>query len=557
MVRNVLVGLAGSVARDRMIGLRRAPSPNDAARRSGRTRLNAAAIRTHNFMRTPRLWRLIAAAVGVAACDGDRALRSPVSTMRVREVPGPGPMTALIEQHPVTAAVGVPKESDCVVLPKGGRILAVSGGMATGVATVLTTAFAAAGRPDVSFDATRFLFVGRKGESDVDGVWEMDTDGTGGREIVQMPGGCQAAIYLPTLYTLDAERPEPRIAFAGRDARGEPSQLFTCRPDGSDVRQITFAPRGVMDPYLLSDGRLLFASAQDDEEPGHKGNVSLFTVNTDGTDLFPFTGVGGDAVSRRSPSETSDHWLAFIESPIGRGEVDGAVVGVRTTSSLHTRRVIAADRAGRYRSVSPLVDEDAFVSYRPHNGHGATTFGIYVLDTRSSEIPHVLYDDPGWDEVRAVAVRRRPIPAGRSSVVGDRTNLGQLYCLNAYLSDAAAKPDPGAPRIAKVRVFFHEGAAATADVPVEEDGSFFLEVPARTPIRLETVDARGDVLDAMRSWFWVMPNERRGCIGCHEDRELSPPNRHPLALRRLPHRVAVEANRSMSEYEQDPHGGGE
>ncbi len=32
-----------------------------------------------------------------------------------------------------------------------------------------------------------------------------------------------------------------------------------------------------------------------------------------------------------------------------------------------------------------------------------------------------------------------------------------------------------------------------------------------------------------------MPKESRGCIGCHEDRELTPPNRHVLALRKPPH----------------------
>jgi len=34
-----------------------------------------------------------------------------------------------------------------------------------------------------------------------------------------------------------------------------------------------------------------------------------------------------------------------------------------------------------------------------------------------------------------------------------------------------------------------------------------------------------------------MPNEQRGCIGCHEDRERTPPNRHPMALRAQPLRI--------------------
>ncbi len=76
-------------------------------------------------------------------------------------------------------------------------------------------------------------------------------------------------------------------------------------------------------------------------------------------------------------------------------------------------------------------------------------------------------------------------------------------------------------------------------VPVESDGSFHLSVPARTSLRLQTLDGDGQVLQAMRSWIWVMPKEARGCIGCHVDRVLSPPTRHALALWKPPHFIGV------------------
>ena len=80
------------------------------------------------------------------------------------------------------------------------------------------------------------------------------------------------------------------------------------------------------------------------------------------------------------------------------------------------------------------------------------------------------------------------------------------------------------------------------EADVERDGSFFLEVPARTPLRLETLDEKGDILQAMTSWVWVMPRERRGCIGCHEDRELTPPNRHVFALRKEPVKMVAASD---------------
>jgi len=35
----------------------------------------------------------------------------------------------------------------------------------------------------------------------------------------------------------------------------------------------------------------------------------------------------------------------------------------------------------------------------------------------------------------------------------------------------------------------------------------------------------GGTLAEQDSWTWVMPREWRGCIGCHEDREMVVPNK--------------------------------
>jgi hypothetical protein len=39
--------------------------------------------------------------------------------------------------------------------------------------------------------------------------------------------------------------------------------------------------------------------------------------------------------------------------------------------------------------------------------------------------------------------------------------------------------------------------------------------------------------------MWIRPNERRGCVGCHEDHEQTPENRVPLAVKNLPVNVPV------------------
>jgi hypothetical protein len=43
--------------------------------------------------------------------------------------------------------------------------------------------------------------------------------------------------------------------------------------------------------------------------------------------------------------------------------------------------------------------------------------------------------------------------------------------------------------------------------------------------------------------MWLRPNERRGCVGCHEDPELVPANRVPLAVKKNPVGVPVHAEK--------------
>jgi hypothetical protein len=76
-------------------------------------------------------------------------------------------------------------------------------------------------------------------------------------------------------------------------------------------------------------------------------------------------------------------------------------------------------------------------------------------------------------------------------------------------------------------------------VEVEKDGSFQLKVLADTPFRIRTLDEKGNIVNGPCSWLWLRPNERRGCVGCHEDPELAPENRVSLATKKPPVIVPV------------------
>jgi hypothetical protein len=270
---------------------------------------------------------------------------------------------------------------------------------------------------------------------------------------------------------------------------------------------------------------------------------ALLTVNTDGTDVFVFTAAHAAGASRGMACETDDGRVVFIESTDDEEDPGGALIVVSRTSSFDTREVLDDGAAGRYFSPAPAGPGGLIVSFRRPE---MPSYGLYRFDSATGK-RYGLFNPRQWHEVDAVIVRPRVRPAGRSSVVDERVSRGLLYCLDANISDTTRSEDADATRIERLNVYraLGGGDAGAVDqellgtAPVEADGSVHLGVPVRTPLRLETLGPDGEVLRTMRSWFWVMPGERRGCIGCHEDRALSPPNRHPLALRKPPHPVGV------------------
>lgn len=459
-------------------------------------------------------------------------------------------------------------------MPLGSRVVRVEWRGGQQIVHNLTGDFAAAGYPSVSFDARHFLFVGRRSPNDADSVFEMETDGTGVREVIQPMGGCDQPVYLSSVFTVDAEDPIEQIGFRAKGAGGGASAFFRCRCDGTEVQQITFAPRGVTDPLLLSDGRLLFSMPLGSSTAPRSldtacATVGLISVHADGTDIFPLNDATPGVV-RRAFSEANDELVVFSETVTGQSGAHEELLAVPRSRPWKMRRL--TDTVGKevYASVSTLATGQLLVASRSVAAGG--TFGIHLVDRGTGRTIGEVFDADSWHDVRAIAIEPRRKPAGRSTVVSNASRVGQLYCLNAYQTDG----DPPAMResslIARVRVYgLSEKADAfiprietrslgdqvthareyrgvddigqpretvLGEAAVDGDGSFFLELPAATPIRLETLDESGNVLRSMHTWFWVMPMERRGCIGCHEDRRLTPPNHQVLALRKPPQRLS-------------------
>lgn len=418
---------------------------------------------------------------------------------------------------------------------------------------VLTEGFEAAGGPAVSHDGRRLLFCGRRTARDPWRIYEVAVEGGG--PVAVSPEGANAtrAAYLGKWGMADtyAERASEYVVFSSdlertRDPRdgGAAFSLYTCRRDGSGIGRITFNPGSDIDPTVLGDGRILYSAWQ---PPGHgrpRGAWALFTVLNDGTQIFPFYGSHHPPAIKWRPREVGRR-VVFLSADASEG--GARLQAVSLSRPLHSLDEIGPPAGSSWRSAELWDRETLLVSARPSaSGEGPrATFGLYRVPLSGKGEPTRVLDDPGMDEVDACLIRSRPPPNGHVSNVRPEKGTGELLCLDARITDrtGSAGRDPRTAR--KLRVWqglpmpldetSDPGEGLPYEVPskllttveLARDGSVILEVPGDTPLRFETVDAEGRTVLDSKGWAWVRPGNGRSCIGCHEDREMCPPNRVP------------------------------
>ena len=330
---------------------------------------------------------------------------------------------------------------------------------------VLSESFHGACEPDVSFDGARILIAGKRTAEDDWNIYAVGIDGAGVRQITSDMGDCRSPAYLSTLYTIVSPQPCYQLAFvsnfAGTVNEQGPTRathLYTCKLDGSALRRLTFNLSSDRDPFLMSDGRLLFACWQRSTlRRGTRGRIGLWAVNIDGADGSLFAGAQTRRI-RHMPCETANGLVVFVEADRVAWDGSGQLAAVRMRRPLHSYRPVTQADQGLFHSPAPLPDGSLLVSRRPSDGSG--TLGIYRLDPSTGKL-ELLFDDPRYHEIQARIVRARPEPDGRSSVVTETDPHGKLYCLNVYTSDLKRREWMPPGTVERLRVL--EGIPLTAD----------------------------------------------------------------------------------------------
>jgi hypothetical protein len=348
------------------------------------------------------------------------------------------------------------------------------------------------------------VFSGQLYEGDIWQIWTMDIKSRAYAQVTQCEMNCTDPAWLPG----------DRITFSKlvKENGLEHHALFTIGADGCCEQRISFHPHDDLNASVMHDGRILISSQQVYPEAGQ---VKYLAMRPDGTKAELFY-LSEDSQQISKAAENRLGKVLFAQS--------GALNSVLFSRPLHTQETLEEANFGVVHSVSAVEDQKVLVSIKKP---AERSFGLALVGNLSGVETGFYFNDSEYHAVEPVVIKQRPSPRNLPTGVNSEKETGYFVCIDA--NDSEIELDVEA---AKIQVLGLN--AMIGETEVEDDGSFYLELTADQPIRFQTLNESGEVLNGPSSWMWVRPNERRGCVGCHEDREIAPDNVVPLAIEKAP-----------------------
>jgi hypothetical protein len=443
-----------------------------------------------------------------------------------------------------------------VVNPKG-RLYYHDGGklcrlnLATGkVTTLLDDPKGGVRDPQMHYDGKKILFSYRKGGQPYYRLYEINIDGSGLKAITTGPYDDFEPTYLP----------DGGIVFcSSRCNRWVPcyvtqvAVLYRCDGDGKNIRQLSPNTEQENTPWVLPDGRVLY-QRWEYVDRSQVGYHHLWTMNPDGTGQMVYYGNmhPNTVMIDAKPIPGTSKVVASFSPGHGRNEHAGVITAIDPRKGPDAKEM-ARPVAGRkqYRDPYPLSETQFLVA----DGTRITLLVTGGKTTTLFELPKQ------WRKGRMGVHEPRPLRGRkRERVIPSRvdltkpTGLVMLENVNIGRNMKGVKPGEitdllvleilskpynmfsGMEPLTYGGSFLLERILGT--VPVEPDGSAYMELPAMRPLFFVALDKNGQAVKRMQSFMSLQPGERLSCIGCHEERGRPPTtSKIPSARRRKPSKI--------------------
>lgn len=327
-------------------------------------------------------------------------------------------------------------------------------------------------------------------------------------------------------------------------------------PATDKMERLTFDQDSNWSPTMLDDGRVMFVRWEYCDQT-HFFSRILMTMRPDGTrqlayfgsngfwpnhygDPKPIPGANGKFICVATGHHASKAGrLALFDVSKGRAEAAGCeqmIPGWKKPIPERIEDYLYAGDWPKFLTPFPLGHnprKDGAGKYflTAMRASGEDLWGIYLVDVFDNLT--LLCEIEGSSLTEPIRFEQStPPPVYPDSIVP-----GEKTC-TVHVADIYNGPGlRGVPRgtVKQVRVFAyhyaynkagsHEGVGTESSwdmkyvlgtAPVREDGSVYFVAPAHTPIALQPLDASGQAIQLMRSWFVGMPGEKVACTGCHE-----------------------------------------
>ena len=407
------------------------------------------------------------------------------------------------------------------------EIVEVEQGKAEESQKALTSNFYSARSPEISNDGHFMIFAGQKKESDTWQIWETDLLNHKTRQLTKLKGDCTDPAYLPLgrfIYT----------CHSATDSFKANESIFTSNIDGTDQKRITYNPYMYIATNVLSDGRILMIGLQEFPETNEQ---KFMVMRPDGTKSELFY-KGSEGTELYSPGfETNNSRIIFIESEKSNPG-KGNLISVSYSRPMHSRLNLTSKIEGDFRAISPESSGKLLVSFRKTE---SDRYALYEFDTENKSLGKTIYSSNEYDVLEVVNVVSHNRPRKLPSEVNALITTGLIMCQDVNVDDNPINFSGTKFRhISKVEIMGSDSSLGV--FKPSGDGSFYLKVVADKPFRIRTLDEAGKVVRQC-DWIWLRPNERRGCVGCHEDQDVVPDNRIPAAVKKAPIGIPIHVNK--------------